>query len=630
MSRIRYLCACVMGFVCSVAQASEIDLQRFEAYLDGVMAAQFRDYELAGMTFSLVVDGERVLSRGYGYADLETRTPVVPERHLFRPGSVSKLFTWTALMQLVEQGLIDLDTPVREYVPEIEIPDTFGVPLTLTHIMTHSPGFEDGAAGYLFADEESDLVPLVESLAAHVPDQIWPPGTYSAYNNFAVALAGLVIANVSGLSFEDYVAEHIFKPLGMQRSTFEEPLPPSLAADFATGYVSEQGALEAFGFEFIKNFGPAGALSATADDMARFIVAHVREGEFGESSILRPETVQRMHSRLFAHHPKVAGMAHGFYEIRRNGERFVGHGGDTIAFHSELVIKPEDEFGFFVSFNAADGGQARTAVTDSVIEFFYPGDGGQHPEFPSEPLPGAAERIAEIAGAYRFNRRSFTALEGALGLAGDLTVVPADAPGQLYIPAPIVGGRFVEVEPWVFRKQGRQELLVFETDEDGAVTRAFVGSLPIMVGDKLSFLTQASTHQMVIGLALLAALFVVINGLRSTSRSRQLTGAVRLAHRAVLANAWIIIFFMVGLSVVFADADMNKLLFEFPPPGTGLVLVLPILSVIVGTLGVAMLFPVWRSDVCNIWQKLRYTYVASVFFLLLFVLWYWNLIGWNY
>ena len=143
---------------------------------------------------------------------------------LFRPGSVSKLFTWTAVMQLVEQGRLDLNAPVSSYVDQFEIPDAFGVPLTLTHVMTHAPGFEDGAVGFLFADEPEDLVPLAESLAAHVPNQIWEPGTFSAYNNWSTALAGLIVANVSGMSFEDYVAEHIFAPLGMQQATFEEPL----------------------------------------------------------------------------------------------------------------------------------------------------------------------------------------------------------------------------------------------------------------------------------------------------------------------------------------------------------------------------------------------------------------------
>ncbi len=603
-------------------------LDRFETYLDGVMAAQFRDYQLAGMTFALVQDGALVLSKGYGMASLETGDPVDPAKTLFRPGSVSKLFTWTAVMQLVEQGRLDLDAPINTYVDQFEIPEVFGVPLTLTHVMTHAPGFEDGAAGFLFADEAEELVPLAESLAAHVPNQIWRPGTVSAYNNWSTALAGLVVANVSGTSFEAYVAEHIFKPLGMDQATFDEPLPEHLAPYMAQGYTSEHGGVEPMGFEFIKNFGPAGALSASAEDMARFIIAHVTEGGRGSSRILAPETVAQMHSRLFAHDDRVAGMAHGFYEIRRNGVRFVGHGGDTIAFHSELLIHPETGFGFFVSFNTPEGARARTGVVDAVLDYFYPGDGGVEPAWPDQPLDGSAERIAEVAGAYRLNRRAFTKLEGAIGLAGDLTVTPGPE-GEILVPGDGLGGRFIEVAPYQFRLQGRQETLVFQTDESGAVQRALVGSLPIMVADKLAFWETAANHQLVIALAVVSALFLLINAIRNRGQIR-LSGLVLVGRVSQLVAAVSLIAFLIGFAVVFADADMNRLIFDFPPPGTGLILWFPLLMALATILSLAALVPIWRSPACNLWQRLRYTWVSGIFALLVLVLAYWNLLGWRY
>jgi CubicO group peptidase (beta-lactamase class C family) len=531
-------------------------------------------------------------------------------------------------MQLVEQGRLDLNAPVRDYVDQFEIPDAFGVPLTLTHVMTHAPGFEDGAAGFLFADEVEDLVPLAESLAAHVPNQIWEPGTFSAYNNWSTALAGLIVANVSGMSFENYVAEHIFAPLGMRQSTFEEPLPETLAPYMAQGYTSEHGGIEPMGFEFIKNFGPAGALSAAAEDMARFIIAHVTDGGSGDARILAPETVAQMHSRLFAHDERVTGMAHGFYEIVRNGVRFIGHGGDTIAFHSELVIHPQTDFGFFVSFNTPEGAQARTAVVDAVLDYFYPGDGGAEPAWPEQPLAGSAERIARITGAYRLNRRSFTKLEGVVGLAGDLNVVPGPE-GEIVVPGEGLGGRFIEVAPYQFRLQGRQETLVFQTDAEGTVQRALVGSLPIMVADRLSFWEKAANHQLVIALALVSALFLLINAVRNRGRVA-LAGLVRLGRISQLVAAVCLFGFLIGLSVVFGGADMNRLIFDFPPPGTGLVLWFPVLMALATGLSLVALLPVWRAEACNVWQRLRYTWVSLIFVLLIAVLAYWNLLGWRY
>jgi len=612
----------------AAADTGQQDLDRFQAYLDGVMAAQFRDYALVGMTFALVRDGRLVLSKGYGVASVETGVPVDPARTLFRPGSVSKLFTWTAVMQLVEQGRLDLNAPISTYVDQFEIPNAFGVPLTLNHVMTHSPGFEDGAAGFLFADEPEDLVPLAESLAAHIPNQIWPPGTWSAYNNWSTALAGLVVANVSGMSFEDYVAEHIFKPLGMRQATFEEPLPERLAPDMAQGYIAEQGGIDPMGFEYIKNFGPAGALSASAEDMARFIIAQVTEGGSGGARILAPETVALMHRRFFAHDDRVAGMAHGFYEIFRNNVRFIGHGGDTIAFHSELVIHPETDFGFFVSFNTPDGARARTAVVDAVLDYFYPGDGGAEPEFPDTPLEGSAERIASIAGAYRLNRRSFTKLEGSIGLAGDLTVAPGPE-GQIVVPGEGLGGRFIEVAPYRFRQQGRQETLVFQTDEHGVVERALVGSLPIMVAERLAFWETAANHQLVIALATVSALFLLINAVRNRGGTG-LTGLVRIGRVSQLLAAVCLLLFIAGLVLVFAGTDMNRMIFDFPPPGTAVVLIFPVLMALATVLSLVGLWPVWRSPDCNVWQSLRYTWVSLIFSLLVLVLAYWNLLGWRY
>ena len=207
--------ACTQSFAAEEPSRSPVVDEKFEAYLDGLVTAQFNNYDLAGMTFVMVKDGEIALSKGYGLADLASGEPVDPARHLFRPGSVSKLFTWTAVMQLVEAGQLDPHADVAEYVDQFDIPREQDKPITLAHIMAHTPGLEDGAAGYLFADSPDDLKPLAEILAKYAPAQVREPGTQAAYSNWATALAGLIVANVSGMSFEDYVQKHIFEPLNM-------------------------------------------------------------------------------------------------------------------------------------------------------------------------------------------------------------------------------------------------------------------------------------------------------------------------------------------------------------------------------------------------------------------------------
>ncbi|MEM7098077.1 MAG: serine hydrolase domain-containing protein [Pseudomonadota bacterium] len=599
-------------------------VEKFNAYLDGVVSAQFNDYQLAGVTLAVVKDGGIVTKRGYGYADLVSKEPVDPDRHLFRPGSVSKLFTWTAVMQLVEQGKLDLNAPIAEYVDQFAIPDAFDTPMTMVHLMTHAPGLEDGAAGFLFSDEPEDIIPLAESLAKHTPTQVRAPGTHSAYSNWATALAGLVVANISGKSFEQYVADHIFKPLGMQQATFDEPLPERLTDDMATGYVAEQGTLKAFGFEYIKNFGPAGALSAASQDMAYFMLAHLNGGEYGGGRILSAETTMQMHSALFRHDDRVAAMAHGFYEIWRGGQRFIGHGGDTIAFHSEMVIDPENNFGVYLSTNAPEGAQARSAIINGVIDYFY---GKPEPQFVYEALDDSAQRIAQVAGAYRFNRRSYTTLEGILALGGDLNVSAA-SDTQIFVPGDGGGSRYAEVEPYVFEKIGGDRRLVFATDNAGQVTSVFIASAPIIVGDKVGALETAANHQLVIGLALLAAIFVLINAVRN--RKDGLTGGAAIGRRNLNIASLMILLFIVGFGGIVAGVDMNRVVFDFPPTGTGLVLWLPLIGLATTVVAIVYLQPVWRDSACSFWARIRYTYVCLVYALFFGVLYYWNLLGWNY
>ncbi len=261
-----------------------------EAFIDGVMATQLSSQHIAGATIAVVKDGELFFAEGYGYEDVEKKVPVDPEQTLFRVGSTSKLFTWTAIMQLVEEGKLDLDADVNTYLADFKIPDTYAEPITIRNLLTHTPGFEDGGLGYLMEQSPDELMPLGEFLAQHMPARVRPPttdfasSTGAAYSNWGVALAGHIVATVSGMPFDDYIEQRILKPLGMSRSTFREPLPPELVARMSGGYTWQAGAFRRHGFEYIHNFGPAGGLSTTAADMAKFMIAHFAAWRFGRGA----------------------------------------------------------------------------------------------------------------------------------------------------------------------------------------------------------------------------------------------------------------------------------------------------------------------------------------------------------
>ena len=250
-----------------------------EAFFDGVMAEQLESYHIPGATVAVVADGELLFAKGYGYADLATHRSIVADRTLFRLASVSKLFTWTAVMQLVEKGKLDLDADVNEYLTDFKIPPAFGKPITLANLMTHTSGFEDTPTD-VYANRAKDLKPLATYIKRDVPARIYPPGEVPAYSNYGAALAGYIVERVAGVPFERYVEENIFEPLGMERSTLREPLPGALEADVAVGYEFADGVFERQDFEWLQQY-PAASLSATATDMARFMAAHLEDGRGG-------------------------------------------------------------------------------------------------------------------------------------------------------------------------------------------------------------------------------------------------------------------------------------------------------------------------------------------------------------
>jgi CubicO group peptidase (beta-lactamase class C family) len=204
---------CALSARNSAAAQGLLDPQAVQAFFDSVISDQLRTYHIPGAALSVVKTGQLLFAKGYGCADLASRKPAMADKTLFGPGSIAKLFTWTAVMQLVEEGKLDLNTDVNFYLKDFQIPATYPQPITLAHLMTHSAGFDDP---YDFYTHDVDkLVSLSEFVARHMPARVRPPGELSTYSNYGAALAGYIIEQVSGQSFEQYVEEHILKPLAM-------------------------------------------------------------------------------------------------------------------------------------------------------------------------------------------------------------------------------------------------------------------------------------------------------------------------------------------------------------------------------------------------------------------------------
>src|SRR5262245_51256583 len=441
-----------------------------EAWLDGFMPMSLKVGDIAGAVVVVVKDGAILVQKGYGYADVEKRTPVDPERTLFRPGSVSKLFTWTAVMQLVEQGKLDLDADINQYL-DFKIPEHDGKPITLRNIMTHTSGFEEQLKG-LIAREQDGAPELGAYLKEWTPERIFAPGETPAYSNWATALAGYMVERVSGMSFDDYLDKNIFQPLEMTHSTFRQPLPEAMKADMSRGYPQASQPKPEREFEIVGP-APAGSLSATGVDMGRFMIAHLQDGRYGSTQILKPETAQMMHTTALTTLPRVDRMLLGFYETNRNGHRVIAHAGDTQWFHSDLHLFIDDGVGLFLSMNspgkAGYAGPLREALFEQFTDRYFPG------EAPAVNIDAktAAEHSKLIAGRYDDSRRADTTFLSLLNLVGQ-TKVSVNEDHTLTVPLlPSPSGaplKWREIEPFIWREDDGKALMSAKV-ENGRVTR---------------------------------------------------------------------------------------------------------------------------------------------------------------
>ncbi|HEY3739306.1 MAG TPA: serine hydrolase domain-containing protein [Bryobacteraceae bacterium] len=447
---------CSLALLPLFAQPPNLTSADLEPFLDGLIPAAIERSSIAGAVVAVVKDGQVVLQKGYGYADVATKKPVSPDATLFRPGSISKLFVWTSVMQLVEQGKLDLDHDINEYLD-------FKVPagITMRDIMTHTAGFEE-TIRELFVPSEKEMATLRDYLTGHEPRQIFVAGKVPAYSNYACSLAGYIVQRLSGEPFSTYAANHILTPLAMNHTTFVQPLPPALKPLMSTGYnLSTQPAK---GFEFVKAY-PAGSVSTTAADMTRFMMMQLNNGRLGDVQILKPETAIEMHTRQASPYPAMHAMALGFYEESRNGHRIIGHGGDTQWFHSNLSLILDANTGLFISQNSAgQQGDLRGLVMRKFMDRYFP-----WPLPKIVPLATAKQDAQAVAGHYINSRRSEGGLPTVLSAFSQVVITPHDD-GSITGMFKRPDGEFKklhEISPLVFRAEDSEDRVEFRKDDQG-------------------------------------------------------------------------------------------------------------------------------------------------------------------
>ena len=604
------------------SQANLNDSLQMEAFLDGLIEAHLKDKHIAGATLSVVRDSQLLFAKGYGWADKKNKIKVDPERTLFRIGSISKMFVWTSIMQLYAEGKVDLDADINQYFEAFQVPEAFDQPITLKHLMTHTPGFEDYIIG-LFSDDPAKVKALDEILKKEMPARVRPPGKHASYSNHGTGMAAHIVERASGLEWNAYVEKNIFEVLGMENTTFRQPLPEALAGDMSKGYFFSGGEFQEKDFEYVP-LAPVGAVSSTATDMAKFMIAHLQLGSFENAVVLDSTTASTMQNTIvFQHAPNTNPMRYGFMDVSQNGQKIIGHGGDTFWFHSLMALFPEHQIGIFLSFNSQGGGGTYLDVLEAFVDRYFP------EEVKPSDISLDKATLEAFEGQYRANRyphKRFTKIAAAMGS----TKITATDEGKIKLWDGATVTYYVPIDSMTFREEDTSNTIAFERDENGEISHFFYGSISIMAMERIPVLEspglQSSLLIFVLGVMVFTLLvWPLIYFLR---RKYRLNPQIQLPpeYKWIAASA-IIIYALIPLFLFGSDPTKIALGMTF---GIKFGLFLTIVFALITLLVFYFMIKTLRNKRINGAGKFHYFLLSLAFLLATLQLYQWNLLGFNF
>ena len=352
-----------------IADYKNADLFDVIPYIDSLVIDEMNISHVPGAILVVVQDSQEAYVQGYGYADVENQKKVDPNRTGFRIASVTKTFTATAILQLAQQGLIDLHVPVSRYLPDDRFTFLEDEPFTVHQLLTHTAGIDFTDIGDA-AIRPEDVVPLETFVRNHIPDIVHKPGSVHSYSNFGYTILGYIIQHISGISYEEYILKHILEPLDMNSSSMTQPLGEPFRSNLSNGHKLDDGFVSIP--RDYTNTVPGGGLISTAHDMSRYLMMHLQGGELDSAVILNPEYHYLLTTQQYGSKNTKYGICYSFLENGWTGRRSLEHTGGQLGFLSLFVLIPETGTGLFIAQNIREnaGGfryDVATAILDTLL-----------------------------------------------------------------------------------------------------------------------------------------------------------------------------------------------------------------------------------------------------------------------
>lgn len=583
-----------------------------EAFVDDFASVQMKEMGVSGMAFVMVKYGAVFFSKGYGYADVENHVPFDPERTIVRAGSIVKTVTALAVMQLVEQGKLDLDADVNQYLTHFQVPDTYDKPVTARQLLHYTAGFDTRFIG-IRVESAQEILPLPDYLAQHLTKRTRPPGEVRAYNDLEIALAGLLVEEVSGVPYDRYVEQQIFEPLGMNSSSIY--LPAADEQRVALGYGSNGP--YPLNFYYLNDAAGAG-FNTTASDLARYMIMHLENGEYGDVRLLTEESLRELHTTRFRHHPDLPGIAYTFDELFWGSRRVLAKGGGAPGFNNRMLLLPDERTGIYFVYNRDSTVKFGPQLEQAFRERFFPGSNDQ-PLRQEIPVRDPQE-MGRYAGYYvemiDYSDRSIEKVRSLM----DQTQVTVNEQGQLEL----YGNALLRVDENLFQWTDSGNYVAFREGEKGQINYMFYArTASRRVPWHETFPVQMSILGFSLAVFLTALVGWLVAGLKRQGRSYGVSGSLSLLYASFLTGMGLL------LVPLFAGAD-PPWAFSFAPPTALLVLLaLPLVGAALTLILAWQVFESWKDMRAGWFVRVHNTLILVASLAFLFFLNTWNLLGYR-